>query len=192
MQIPSMKRIWEKINEKMKRDSYPLLTVIRHKRRGGSVVALDRLKRVDRTTFKRLSNGDVFEAPELSEVDIMVGGGSFVELWSPEYKVYTPIKFIENKDSVSLISANTNYVNWAKMKMVEIRQRHQNKKSTVEQYMPVLLVIGTGLAIAMILYYASENWRQLAPLTSALSSVAETLKSFIPTQGSGPLKPIGG
>lgn len=189
MKFPSLAQIKNLWTQKTKAPSYPITALIRCKRGHGSVVVIDRLRRVDRITFQRMSNGHIFEAPDMSEVDIMSNGGNFVELWNPEFKVYVPLRFVEDKDKVGLREANTNYLSWAKNKMTELRLRHTQQKSKLQEMMPIALPMVTAIALGIILWFASENWKQLGPITAAMNNLAATLKQA--GSQAGVMQPIG-
>ena len=169
---------------------YPYQAVIRNYRNGAIVVETDYIKVCENGDYQRLYTGEKFKNIDFGSLGVRQGGGSFVELWHPERGIYKPIKMVFDQNEPKLLIGQTEYVNWAREKVKELRLlKYQSKNTMLGKFIPILLIIITGMMMAMILYFASDNWKQVAPIANAMGGLAKALQN---ATTAGTLIPRGG
>ena len=169
---------------------YPYQAIIRNYRNGAVVVDNDYIKVCDNGDYQRLYTGEKFRSIDFGSIGVRQGGGGFIELWHPERGVYKPIRLITEPNEAKLLIGQTEYVNWAREKVKELRLlKYLSKDNMLKKYLPMLSVVLVGFMIAMILYFASDNWKQLGPITNAIGGLTQALQN---ATTAGTLIPRGG
>lgn len=178
---------------------FPVLALVREKRQNGFKLYFTKARRiVDRENQKEQYelhkgfNKTVKTKPvDYGNVDKLEEGYDFIQVYSPDFGQYKAVSFIEKKDlfkefkdldqsekediegnAGTYTTDEAEWKRWGTLQAMEKRASWE-EKSGIERWMPLILVVGTGAAIAFIIMASTQF---MGSIGQDFTAAAETMK----------------